>query len=241
MKTVSLSLLVVFALFGNQVLSATTLSSLSSVRLDSSPTAPKHFLYMGTTDAVVTGILGGIFAPVGGAVGAGVAGAAATSAAAGPDKEGALLQSKLHKRGFYIEKHFKKDFDNELKKAGIFKKIVSSGSAEGAIDITLTRYGIKVAPTGFKRLKPLIHAQISVNDKSGKVIFKDNVQVNENDGFVRGASYEEYLADMGHLEKDFKILSKELAKEAVKEMKRSKNKKAGESSSKVKRSPIGTK
>lgn len=171
-------------------LQAGKLESINAVTLEGEVGKPGHFIYYGTTD-VIMGSLFGLGAIMGGM---------------GPDKEGSEIESRMRTAGFKVENQFRSDFQAQFAKQGLF---TSGGNHKLRLDIT--RYGMGVAPTGFKRLKPVMEGQVTIRDGSFKQVYFLRRAVSENDDLVKGQTYEEYRDNIQLLIRDMKALSAKLA------------------------------
>ncbi|MEM6883461.1 MAG: hypothetical protein AAF571_00410 [Verrucomicrobiota bacterium] len=188
------------------------LKGVSSVVVHPKVKAPGYLIYFGTTDAVLSGLWG--MAP-----------------GMEPDKEGRKLERLLEGRGFSITKTFLKDFQQALRNSEVFSYKGSSGTPKAYLYVT--RYGVGVAPTGFKRLKPVIEGEISIVDANGDEMYYDMTKIDSAADSVRGASYDEYVANSAQLEKDLRVLSQMLAERLVTRMERKSGSKAGSSATTV--------
>ncbi len=175
------------------------LSAISSVTLDGETSKPGHFIYYGTTDAVMTGLFGW----------------AAAAGGMGPDKEGSEIEARLRSAGFRIETKLRADFSSEIAKHKVFTSLAGGNHT---LRLDITRYGMGVAPTGFKRLKPVLEATVTVRDPQAKQVYFLRRAASDMDDFVRGQTYEEYRDNIGWLVRDLDVLSAKLAERLAKSM-----------------------
>ncbi|MEO0452786.1 MAG: hypothetical protein AAFY98_01455 [Verrucomicrobiota bacterium] len=180
------------------------LKGVRSIAVPSSVPAPKYFGYVGTTNTVLFGL-----SAFGGA----------------NNSDGDLLASKLKNRGFSISSTFRSDLIRELGKSKYFSYAGSSGGTKARLDVR--EWGVVVAPTGFKRLKPELEASVVITTNGGKKVYSKVNGVGIMDDSVEGATFEQYRDNPSKLERDFRTLSKMVAARMIKGMERS----AGSSSS----------
>jgi len=183
------------------------LKGIKSIGVDSSVESPEYFGYVGTTSAVLFGL---------------------SSLVAANNDTGKEFEQAFRSRSFNMASTFRSDFISALKSSKIFSY---GGSSRPSAMLDVREYGIMVAPTGFKRLKPELEAEVIVRDAKGSVIYKSIDGIGINADSVEGSTYEQYKANPNKLIADLKVLSRMLAKQMVNRMERNASSSSSSSSS----------